>query len=153
MNRIKFENRQSAIDHRHAPIRELIQKLYQEANGVPAPWTGRTAKILAMFLASNRGWPVDALLKCVRNRFQSENVNLSEDPIRWINRLPNYVRGPLNRFGEPLKTGARCQVLGARDGNQEYWRHWGDGVNERAEEELRKLSIADGRLKSGSGEL
>ena len=90
-------------DPRHAPLRALIGELYQEANGLPVPWTGYTAKLLASFLRSNHGWPVDALLKCVRNRFLSENTNLSEDPIRWINKLCNYVRAPLNKFGEPLR--------------------------------------------------
>ena len=98
-----MSDKQKQPDPRHAPIRELIGDLYQEANGLPAPWNGHTATVLASFLKANRGWPVDALLRCVRNRFASENTNLSEDPIRWINKLCNYVRAPLNKFGEPIR--------------------------------------------------
>jgi hypothetical protein len=96
-------------------VRALIGELYAQANGLPVPWTGHTAKILASFLAANRGWPLAALERCVRHRFASEDVNLGEDPVRWINKMCNYVRGPLNRFGEPLKNGIRDTGLGTRE--------------------------------------
>lgn len=89
-------------DPRHAPIRAEIRRLYFAAtDGLPPPWTGRTAKKLDELLKANPSWPVDVWLRCVRNRFASEELNLGEDPIRWIPRLPDYVRGRLNKYGHP----------------------------------------------------
>ena len=90
-------------DPRHAPIRAEIRRLYFAATEphLPPPWTGRTAKKLDELLKANLQWPADVWLRCIRNRFASEELNLGEDPIRWIPRLPDYVRGRLNKFGKP----------------------------------------------------
>jgi hypothetical protein len=114
-------NRQSSIvnspDPRHAPIRELIGQIYAQANGgLTVPWTGRTAGILKRLLDANQRWPLEIWLRCVRNRFSSEGLNLAEDPVRWLSKLVNYARGPLNRFGEPMKRAASVDPI------EEYWK-------------------------------
>ena len=104
-------------DSRHAPIREAIAWHYAVANnGLVVPWTGRTGAVLAEFLAANKSWPVDVLVRCVENRFRSDEINPAEDPIRWIRKLPNYAHGPLDKWGAPEKVSKSAdQVI------EEYW--------------------------------
>jgi hypothetical protein len=75
----------------------------QATGGLTVPWTGHTGWALAQFLARNKTWSADILVRCVHNRFASEGINPAEDPIRWISKLPNYALGPLNKFGKPKK--------------------------------------------------
>jgi hypothetical protein len=104
-------------DLRHAPVRAAIAESYASANdGLAVPWSGHTARVLADFLATNKTWPGDRLCQCVRNRFASDGINPAEDPIRWIRRLPNYARGPLDRFGRPKQASKTQEELLA-----EYW--------------------------------
>ena len=89
-------------DPRHSKIREHIASLYSRENeGLTLPWSGRHAKLLADFLKATL-WPLDRLLACVDARFDSEDINLCEDPLKWIPRLVNYARGPLDRYGKPI---------------------------------------------------
>jgi hypothetical protein len=96
-------------DPRHARVRKVIAESYTAANGLTVPWDGHTARTLATFLEANKTWSAQALTDCVRNRFASENINPAEDPIRWIRRLPNYARGPLDRFGKPKQAARKTQ--------------------------------------------
>jgi len=91
-----------SVDARHAPIRAEIRRLYMAATSppLPPPWTGYHGRALDRLLKANPQWPADVWIRCVRNRFASD-FNLAEDPIRWIPRLPDYVRGRLNKFGKP----------------------------------------------------
>jgi len=100
-----------AAEPRHAAVRAQIAACYADANnGLAVPWDGHTGRILAQFLAAlNPSWSGELLCQCVRNRFASENINPAEDPVRWIKRLPNYVRGPLNRFGKPKQAARKTQ--------------------------------------------
>lgn len=102
-------------DSRHNPIRELIADLYRRENGLEPPWTGHHGKALKRLLDANRTWPVDVWLRCVRNRFASEGINPAADPIGWIKRLPDYARGPLDRFG-------KLQRRSTEEAVAEYWR-------------------------------
>ena len=108
-----------APDPRHAAVRAEIAACYAESNnGLAVPWDGHTGRVLAQFLAAlNPSWSAELLAKCVRNRFASEEINPAEDPIRWIRRLPNYARGPLNRFGKPKQAARKThdQIIA------EYW--------------------------------
>jgi hypothetical protein len=107
-----------SVDPRHAPVRAAIAERYAaETGGLTVPWTGHTARVLADFLAANKGWRTEVLLRCVTNRFASDNINPAEDPIRWIRRLPNYVLGPLDCWGKPKKA-----PRAATDPIDEYWR-------------------------------
>jgi HrpA-like RNA helicase len=101
-------------DPRHAAVRAAIAECYTAANGLTVPWTGHTARVLATFLNANKTWRAEILVACVRNRFASEAINPAEDPIRWIRRLPNYARGPLDRFGKPKR-------LSAEEAIAAYW--------------------------------
>ncbi len=106
---------QKREDLRHAPLRREIQRLYQEKNGVPAPWDGHTAKVLADWLRVNRGWGLQHILRCVRNRFASDNVNPAEEPVAWIRYLPRYL-SPLDKFGKPKRRPNPPDVS-----NEDYW--------------------------------
>ncbi len=102
-------------DPRHAPLRDHIATLYLEANRLTVPWSGRHGAIMAQFLRSCP-WPIDALQTAVQNRFDSEAVNLAEDPLRWISKIPNYARSPLDRYGKPIYVGLSKSVDDWRSG-------------------------------------
>jgi hypothetical protein len=89
-----------SIDPRHAAVRAEIAKLYEATNGVPVPWDGHTARVLSTWLRVNRGWKLDVILRCVWNRFDSDNINPADPPSLWIKFLPRYLR-PLDQFGRP----------------------------------------------------
>ncbi len=95
--------REVLADARHAAIREAIARSYALANnGLAVPWTGRQGLALKRLLDANKSWTLQVWLNCICNRFTSE-VNLSEDPIRWLARLPDYFRCPLDKFGKPRR--------------------------------------------------
>jgi len=120
-------------DPRHAAVRKVIAECYLEAVGEVVPWDGHTARTLATFLQANKTWSADALSQCVRNRFASENINPAEDPIRWIRRLPNYVRGPLDRFNKPKARQRASQA----DAIRAYWKSQRDRIEREAAERLK----------------
>lgn len=101
-------------DERHNPIREEIAALYRRENGLEPPWTGHHGKALKRLLDANRTWPVEVWLRCVRNRFASEGINPAADPIGWIKRLPDYARGPLDRFN-------KLKRVSVQDAVDDYW--------------------------------
>jgi len=113
-------------DPRHAPLRDYIAKLYLESNGLTVPWSGRHGLILKQFLQACN-WPIDALQTAVQNRFDSEAVNLAEDPLRWISRIPNYAKSPLDRYGKP--------IYKQPDTSFELW---GQQVEERARKQFEE---------------
>jgi hypothetical protein len=90
-------------DPRHVTVRKVIAESYAAANGLTVPWTGHTAKVLADLLDNLRAWPADVLVRCVRNRFRSDGINPSEEPVRWIPKLPNYAHAPLDEYGSPKR--------------------------------------------------
>jgi hypothetical protein len=85
---------------RHAVVERFIKSTYQEANGQPCPWNGRTGKVLKDFLEAHSGWTNEALMRCVTHRFKSDGVPLAEDPMYWIPHLASYLQGPKDKFGK-----------------------------------------------------
>jgi hypothetical protein len=92
--------KENPCDSRHAEIREAIISSYENANGEIPAWEGREAGILSRELKRHSTWTADKFLLCVRNRFLSD-VNLGEEPYRWLSRITDYVAGPLNEYGKP----------------------------------------------------
>jgi hypothetical protein len=92
----------AAPDSRHAPVRDLIQRLWLKSNpNYPsAPWAGFEGKALKTFFDSNPSWTAEQIVACVENRFASE-VNHAERPSAWIRNLAQYAGGPLDRFNRP----------------------------------------------------
>lgn len=84
----------------HAVVERFIKSKYQDANGLPCPWNGRTGKTLKDFLNPLSGWTTEAIRRCVANRFKSEGVALAEDPVYWIPRLASFLQGPKDKFGK-----------------------------------------------------
>ncbi len=91
-------------DPRHHPVMLQIDRLYKAHNGgLPAPSMQRAARALSALLGANPKWPLEMLLRCVNNRFDSECINLALQPHSWIKFLPDYARGPLDGWGKPKK--------------------------------------------------
>lgn len=108
------DQRSSASASAHTAIRAEIARLYERANRLNVPWNGHHGKRLAALLKANPSWPLEAWLRCVHNRFASDGINPAEDPIRWIGKLVNYARGPLDKFGG-LKPRSHEQIV------EDYW--------------------------------
>lgn len=89
-------------DSRHHPCLKAILDGYEDLNGVPAPTPGRIAKRLSRWLEANPKWPVEVIVRCIQNRYRSE-VNTAEEPWRWIESLPRYAQGPLDKWGKIMR--------------------------------------------------
>ena len=68
--------------------------------GLAPPWNGHHGTVLKKMLGDNPSWELDRWLNCIHNRFLSGDVNVGENPISWLRKLPNYCRGPLDRYGK-----------------------------------------------------
>ncbi len=91
------------VDARHHRLMVELDRMYRAHNdGLPLPNPGRVAKRLGQFLKANPNWPVEWLREAVWFRFASSGVNTAEDPFLWINKLPNYVKSPLDKWGKPM---------------------------------------------------
>lgn len=91
------------IDPRHDPVRKVIQDLWQRHNdGLACPWSAWTSKNLDRLLKGNKTWTAEHFIRCVRNWFDSENVNTQEAPQWWIPKLTNYSGRPLDKWGKPI---------------------------------------------------
>jgi len=111
----KARNDGAAPDPRHHRLMVELDRMYRAHNdGLPLPNPGRVAKRLAQFLKANPSWPAEWLREAVWFRFASKGVNTAEDPFLWINRLPNYVKAPLDKWGKPM--------LDMADIEAEYWK-------------------------------
>lgn len=110
-------------DPRHFQLRLHIAAQYRKANDLECPWDGHAAKCLANLLKS-LPWPLERLQACVDSRFDSEDVNLAETPVRWIPRLPNYARGPLDKYQRPiykLASSHRAEVSSGFESADDYY--------------------------------
>lgn len=86
---------------KHGQIQREIERLYRMHNGdLLPPWNGHHGTILKKMLGENPSWTLDRWHHCIYNRFLSQDVNVGEDPISWLKKLPNYCSGPLDRFGK-----------------------------------------------------
>lgn len=89
-------------DSRHHPCLKAILDGYEDLNGVPAPTPGRIAKRLSRWLEANPKWPMEVIVRCIQNRYRSE-VNTADEPWRWIESLPRYSQGPLDKWGKIVR--------------------------------------------------
>jgi DNA-binding transcriptional ArsR family regulator len=89
----------------HAFVESTIKTLYRQASGMTCPWNGRTGKVLKDFLETHRTWPNEAFSMCISNRFASEGISTSEDPVFWISKLASYHQGPKDKFGKTKLNG------------------------------------------------
>lgn len=87
-------------DPRHQPIRDEIQRLWEERNGMRCPWDGHAAAKLSRLLENNPSWTAGDFFGCVKNRFLSDE-NHADLPAGWLKFLPRYRAGPLDRYGKP----------------------------------------------------
>jgi len=93
-------------DPRHQQIREHIQKIHSEANGMRlevVPWDSAEGSALKKFLAANPMLMVEEALRCVGHYYQSD-LNISERPRKWIPKMMEYWSGPLDQYGRPRWT-------------------------------------------------
>lgn len=77
-----------------------ISESYEAKVGQPCPWDGQAFKKLKTLVDKNKNWPLETWILCIENRFLSDGVNTGKPPHMFINDLPKYVQGPLDRYGK-----------------------------------------------------
>jgi len=77
-----------------------ISESYEDKVGQPCPWDGQAFKKLKTLVDKNKNWPLEIWILCIENRFLSDGVNTGKPPHMFINDLPKYVQGPLDRYGK-----------------------------------------------------
>jgi len=117
-------------------IVDAISDEYQRANGVPCPWGNKLAfRRLDELVRGNPKWTADDWIRCVRNRFASEDISPAEAPEAFVRFLPRYVAGPLDRFHLPK------QAPPAQEGTPEYFAKFTKPtvITEGEREDMRRL--------------
>lgn len=85
---------------RHARIKSMIQTAYRERNeGSECPWDAADNTQLSRFLKRTPNWPDSQIAQCLDHRYRSDGIDPGEDPFRWIMKLPSYLKGPKDKFG------------------------------------------------------
>jgi len=91
------------VDPRHRPCKAVCEE-YAKAMKVQFLWNGSEAKALALLLSAAPDMTVEVFTQCVRNRARSD-VAHGERPRIWLETLPKYQSGPLDRYGVPKGDG------------------------------------------------
>ena len=85
---------------------ELRNSFYPELNGGAAcPWGSRQKRAAAMFLQACTH-PMEQIRAMLMHRADSIRagvVQASEDPAAWLEKLPTWLAGPANNFGDPVR--------------------------------------------------
>jgi hypothetical protein len=92
---------------RHTQCKGLVLDFWRRHHPGEAsmpPWDGGEAKQLSLLLAANPVLSADAFERLLLARSASE-VNHSERPKVWLDRLTDYAGGPLDRYGKPKGDG------------------------------------------------
>jgi hypothetical protein len=87
-------------DPRFSPFRAEIFTHWPAHLGEP-PWDASDAKALSRLLAANPNLTVEGFKRLLRNRGESEGVNLTQRPRAWLERVTDYAMGPLNQYNKP----------------------------------------------------
>ena len=102
------EEPEKATDQRHVPFREAVHDHWRATvpNSDAAPWDGSEAKALTNLLRANPNLTLEQFATCLRHRSQS-TVQASDRPRRWLETVTDYLSGPKDEFGKPLRPKAR----------------------------------------------
>lgn len=93
------------VDERHGEFREKLGSYWEWAKLGKMPWDGSEAKKMALTLKANPTMTLEEFGICLKNRHNSEGMNLSSRPRDWLERITDFRAGPLDRFNK-LKNGA-----------------------------------------------
>jgi hypothetical protein len=94
---------EKSCDPRYKAVTAKIFEAYKCFNKVDPGWGDPCGKQLKNFLASHPDWNEEKIFECIRNRYKSE-INLAEEPIKWISSIGNFAGGPLDKYGKPKST-------------------------------------------------
>jgi len=88
-------------------ITDEITRLWEIGNpDVKCEWVPLAFKRLKTLVESRPRWTTEQWLKCVRNRFSSDGINVGDAPESFIPQLPKYIRSPLNEYGKEATGGS-----------------------------------------------
>jgi len=93
-----------AVTSRFSPFKEAFCGYYQSRNGIPAPWNGREAKDLKVWLESNPTVSLEQWGAILRNRARSPVAH--GNPLSaWIRYAASWLNGAAGEFGRPIEGG------------------------------------------------
>jgi hypothetical protein len=97
---------------KHTSFKQEIKEYWDAAHDgtdIEMPWGGAEAAQLKRFIAENPKLTVTGLHRLLVNRVNSE-VNHSERPCKFIPKLIEYARGPLNTFKQPANGSSQKKI-------------------------------------------
>jgi len=98
---------------RHERIHQIIMGWYQEWAGVECPWNGAEGKQLKSILDATPNWPDQQIITCLDNLAKSpECISRGSPAHEWLNKIPKFLHGPLDRYWKPISNGANSNGSG-----------------------------------------
>lgn len=95
------KKKDSSVDSRHTPFRESFDRYYQHMKKVPAPWDGKEARNLSLWLKKNPTITLDQWRVILNNRARSP-VSHASELSRWLGKALNWIDGPADEWGKSL---------------------------------------------------
>jgi hypothetical protein len=105
----------------HSRVREYAQAVYQKRFGSPCSWDGSEASALTKVIKANPSWIFTTFQRLIDNRYASDGVN-GQRPRSWLPHLPDYMAGPLDRFGKVKSSTPTTTSVGPLTGGLEQVR-------------------------------
>ncbi len=87
---------------RHSRLQGMIARWYEEWAGTECPWGGGEGRNLKRMLDSTPNWPDQQFVTCLVNLAASDCIPKGERPLEWLEKLPKFLHGPLDRFWKPI---------------------------------------------------
>jgi hypothetical protein len=107
---------------------ETTTRIYEQVNGVPIPWNGRTSTELKRLFERTRRWKQTDYEKALGHYFNSDDINPADAPEFVFKNLTRYVVGPLNERHLPKgKSNGKTVAIGPG----ECSKHPGSGLTDR----------------------
>ncbi|HLJ88809.1 MAG TPA: hypothetical protein VKZ53_18465 [Candidatus Angelobacter sp.] len=123
----------SSVENRHARIRRIVQRWYEEWAGEQCPWDGGEAGQLESLLKATPNWRDELFVSCLGHLARSDCIAPGSRPREWLGNLVKFLKSPLDRYWKPKQAGVN-----------------GNGAS-KAEQRNRDVDEATARIFSGGG--
>ena len=96
-------------------VKGLILRFWREMNGTECPWGSRDQAALGRMLRDNPAVTPEAWDRMLDNRarsIQAGEYTSSQSPCVWLKKLRSFESEPLNKHGDPLRSGRPDAMVG-----------------------------------------
>jgi len=91
-----------AVDERHTPFRQALEKYWLHKNQEEMPWDASDAKQLSNLLSASPKLGLESFQRLLTNRSNSPAVRHGERVRVWIENIMQYSQGPLDQYNQPI---------------------------------------------------